>query len=172
MLLHAHYASQSTENIVIHTLDTDVMLIAIAVSSQISGNIFIHTGTKDKVRIISIEKDKNTSDTIFNQPSQSFFPNLYWASSHLLAMTPYVYFSNKGKVKPLKILLKNQIYMETFAEIGNILHPLLSNWKKSKNLFAICTTGKVETSIFSDTRCALRNKENWKQDASHLALTA
>ena len=121
MLLHAHHASQSTENIVIHTPDTDVLLIAIAASSQISGNIFIRTGTKNKVRIISIEKVKNTLILRYDlQPTITELLSKSLLGFHAFTGCDTVSaFSNKGKVKPLKILLKNQKYMETFAEIGN-----------------------------------------------------
>ena len=56
ILLHANHLCQSTENVVIHTPDTDVLLIAITASGQISGSLFIRTGTKNKARIIPIDK--------------------------------------------------------------------------------------------------------------------
>ena len=58
ILLHANHICQSTENVVIHTPDTDVLLIAITASDQIPGSLFIRTGTKNKVRIITIDKVK------------------------------------------------------------------------------------------------------------------
>ena len=58
ILLHANRICQSTENVDIHTPDTDVLLIAIAASDQIPGSLFIRTGTKNKVRIITINKVK------------------------------------------------------------------------------------------------------------------
>ena len=48
ILLHANHICQSTETVVIHTPDTDVLLIAIAASGQIPGSLFIRTGTKTK----------------------------------------------------------------------------------------------------------------------------
>ena len=58
ILLHANHIRQSTENVVIHTPDTDVLLIAFAASGQIPGCLFIRTGTKNKAHIISIDKMK------------------------------------------------------------------------------------------------------------------
>ena len=60
ILLHVNRICQSTENVVIHTPDTDVLLIAIAASGQIPGSLFIRTGTKNKARIISINKVKQS----------------------------------------------------------------------------------------------------------------
>ena len=69
MLLNAAHATKSAENIIIHTPDTDVLLIAIAISAQISGNLFIRTGTKNKVRFISIEKFRNASSLRYDLPT-------------------------------------------------------------------------------------------------------
>ena len=46
MLFHAKNISESYRSIVIHTPNTDVLLIALGVSHQIRGNIFIKTGTQ------------------------------------------------------------------------------------------------------------------------------
>ena len=60
ILLHANHICQSTENVVIYTPDTDVLLIAIAASGQIPGSLFTRTGAKNKARIISINKVKQS----------------------------------------------------------------------------------------------------------------
>ena len=60
ILLPANHICLSTENVVIHTRDTDVLLIAITASGQIPGSLFIRTGTKNKARIISIVKVKQS----------------------------------------------------------------------------------------------------------------
>ena len=54
ILLHTNHICQSTKNVVIHTPNADVLLIAIAASVQLPGSLFIRTGTKNKARIISI----------------------------------------------------------------------------------------------------------------------
>ena len=139
MLLHAQHASQSTENIVIYTLDTDVLLIAIAASNQISGKIFIRTITNNKAGIISIEKVKNalilrydllptiidSLPTIIDSLSKSLL------TFHALTGCDTVSaFSGKEKVKPLKILLKDQTFIETFAEIENSPVPSIKQLQK------------------------------------------
>ena len=45
ILLHTNHICQSTENVVIHKPNTDVLLIAIAASGQIPGSLFIRTDT-------------------------------------------------------------------------------------------------------------------------------
>ena len=42
ILLHANHICQSTENVVIHTPDTDVLLVAIVASGQIPGSSHWH----------------------------------------------------------------------------------------------------------------------------------
>ena len=67
ILMYANHIYQSTENVVIHTLDADVLLIAIAASGQIPGSLLIRTGTKNKVRIISIDKVKQSLILLYDQ---------------------------------------------------------------------------------------------------------
>ena len=59
MLLHAQNIYHSTEIDIIHTLDTDVLIIAIGISTDIPRNLFIRTRTKSNAPIISVEKVKN-----------------------------------------------------------------------------------------------------------------
>ena len=61
MLLYAAQINDTNiRNIVINTPDTDVFLTGITASNQINANLFIPTGTKNKARIISILKVKET----------------------------------------------------------------------------------------------------------------
>ena len=52
MLLHAKHASQTINNIIIHTPETDALLIALAASTELRSNLFIRTGSKAKSRLI------------------------------------------------------------------------------------------------------------------------
>ena len=56
MLLHAKHASHTINNIIIHTHDTDLLLIAVAASTELKSNLFIRTDTKAKSRLISMNK--------------------------------------------------------------------------------------------------------------------
>jgi hypothetical protein len=64
MMLHAiHGTNQLIHNIVIHTPDTDVVIIAMAVSETVSSSLYIKTGTKNRTRIISLNDVKSSLAT-------------------------------------------------------------------------------------------------------------
>ena len=46
MFLHCKHASEEFNNIVIHTPDTDVLVIGLTMQSQINAELFIKTGVK------------------------------------------------------------------------------------------------------------------------------
>ena len=107
MLLHAQHICQTTENVVIYAPDTDVLVIVIAVSAQVPSNLFIRTGTKNNARIISIEKLKQSMVV------RCDFQDTELLSKSLLSLQAFTgcdivsAFCGKGKVKPLKVMLKN-----------------------------------------------------------------
>ena len=107
MLLHAQHICQTTENVVIHTPGTDVLVIVIAVSAEIPGNLFNRIGTKNNEGIISIEKLKQ-SIVVHND-----FQDTELLSKSLLSLHAFTgcdivsAFCGKGEVKPLKVMLKN-----------------------------------------------------------------
>ena len=54
--LHAKHASDRYRDIVIHTPDTDVVVLAITFSKDIDSNVLVKAGVKNKARIIFIER--------------------------------------------------------------------------------------------------------------------
>ena len=56
MLLHAHHVYYSTDNAIICTPDNHVLITAIAISTEIPGNLFIRFGSKSNAHIKSVEK--------------------------------------------------------------------------------------------------------------------
>ena len=54
LMLHAKHASSSYRDIVIHSSDTDVAVIAVALGVQIQANLFFSTGVKNRARVIDI----------------------------------------------------------------------------------------------------------------------
>ena len=117
ILLHESLIYQSTENVVIHTPVTDALLIAIAAFGQIPGSLFIRTGTKNKARIISINKAKQS--LILHYDLQNIDIQLHLKSLiSLHALTgcgTTSSFSGKRKLKPFKVMLKNHSYIEEFC---------------------------------------------------------
>ena len=119
MLLHAKDVGESFPNVIIHTPDTDVLVIALAASTEFSTSLYIRTGTKGRLRIISIQKIKSSLSSTYD------INDIELAAKAILSMHAFTgcdtvsAFSGKGKVKPLKVLLKNSDYINAFAEIGN-----------------------------------------------------
>ena len=107
-LLHAKHFCETYARVVIRTPDTDVLLIAISVSSDITASLFILTGTKTNVRIIYIDKVKRSLQIVYNMGGINVAaksPLALHAFSGCDTVSP---FSGKGKVKPLKLLMKSK----------------------------------------------------------------
>ena len=64
MLLHAKHASQTINNVIIHTPDTDVLLITLAASTELRR--FTRTGIKVKSRLISMNKIKSSLGSLYD----------------------------------------------------------------------------------------------------------
>ena len=56
LLLHAKHASSNYKSMVIVTEDTDVFIICLSIFRQISGNMYIQYGTKNRLHHIDISK--------------------------------------------------------------------------------------------------------------------
>ena len=60
-MLHVmHATNQLINNIVIHTPDTDVVVIALSVSETVSSSLCIKTGKKNRRRIINLDDVKSS----------------------------------------------------------------------------------------------------------------
>jgi hypothetical protein len=55
LLLHAHHASYSHSRVVIHSSDTDVAVICVALNHNITCELWFQTGSKDKLRMVPIQ---------------------------------------------------------------------------------------------------------------------
>ena len=96
-------------------------MIAIAAYGQIPGNLFIRTATKNKARIISIDKMKQSliRYDLQNIDIQLLLKSLI--SLHALTgCDTTISFSGKGKVKPFKVMLNNWSYIEELAAFGDV----------------------------------------------------
>ena len=119
MLLHAkHISETSIKNIVLHTPDTDVFIITIAASEHINGNLFIRTGRENKARIISIEKVKDNISIKYDLQDVPLVSNALLSLHGFTGCDTVSAFSGKGKVKPMKLMLRNDIYIKLFATFG------------------------------------------------------
>ena len=118
MLLHAKHISRSVPNIVIHTPDTDVFLIAIAASTELPTNLFIRTGNKGKARITFIEKVKQSLSLQYDVNDMELAAKSILSFHAFTECDTTSAFCGKGKVKPLNILLKSSYYINIFSNIG------------------------------------------------------
>ena len=107
MLLHAQHICQTTENIVIYAPDTDVLVIAIAVSAQVPDNCLLELVRRTMQGSYLIEKLKQSMVV------RCDFQDTELLSKSLLSLQAFTgcdtvsAFCGKGKVKPLKVMLKN-----------------------------------------------------------------
>ena len=118
LVFHAKHISATFDKIVINTPDTDVLLIALGLSGEINGKLLIKTGVKNKARIISLESIKESLKTRYNiQDSDQ-------ASKALLGLHGFTgcdtisSFAGKGKIKPVKTMMKDEVYINLFASFG------------------------------------------------------
>ena len=111
MFLHAAHASQQGyETIVIKSPDTNVGVLAVYYSSQISGSLILATGTENKWRFIDV-----------NGVSQKYGENICEALPGLPVFTgcdSVSAFSGKGKQSAVKVILKDEGLCETMKELG------------------------------------------------------
>ena len=66
MLLHAKRSSQTINNVIIHTPDTDAFLVSQAASTELRSNLFVRTSTKAKSRLISMNKIKPSLGSLYD----------------------------------------------------------------------------------------------------------
>ena len=114
---------------VIHTPDTDVLLIALAVSTNIDANLFIRTGVKNNARIISITKVIESIKITYDLDNVDLVVKALLSLHAFTGCDTTSAFCGKGKVKPLKTMLKNSSYINAFAVVGNEPEILESNFQ-------------------------------------------
>ena len=54
MLLNVNHFNPSIPNVVIYTPNTDVFVVQLAASTELSTNLFIRTGSKGQAQVISV----------------------------------------------------------------------------------------------------------------------
>ena len=119
ILLHAKNISQSFRRVVIHTPDTDVFMIALGVSGDVDVDLYIKTGVQNKTRLINLSEVKE----LLNINNNSL-GDINLTCKALLGLHGFTgcdtvsAFSGKGKVKPLKLMLKNQEFVNFFGAFG------------------------------------------------------
>ena len=83
IFLHCKHASARFREVIIHTPDTDVFVLALGFARSLNCELFIKTGVKDKNRIISISRiiDKLKGTYGFQEKKSQFNQLLYFTYS-------------------------------------------------------------------------------------------
>jgi hypothetical protein len=120
LFLHMNHASTAGfTKFIIHSPDTDVFIIALSLMHLVNGQVFFHTGTKDKNRIISLDRVKEN----FQQRLKPAI-NINQFFQALLGLYAYTgcdtvsSFCGQGKIKAMKLLATDVKYVELFCDVG------------------------------------------------------
>ena len=106
IFLHCKHASARFREVIIHTPDTDVFVLALGFAHSLNCELFIKTGVKDKNRIISISRiiDKLKGTYAF-QESEIIIQSIIAFHAFTGCDTTSAFW-RKGKVRPLHLMLK------------------------------------------------------------------
>ena len=111
MMLHAiHATNLLIKNIVIHTPDTDVVVVALSVSETVSSSLYIKTGTKNRTRIISLNDVKSSLAkryfTDSNDASRKEFLDALLGLHAFTGCDTVSAFAGHGKNRSIKLMAK------------------------------------------------------------------
>ena len=119
MVLHASHAAKNYDSVTIAADDTDVLIVSMALQSQINCNLFIRCGTKNNTRLLDVSRlCKSVGQRICAAlPGMHAFTGCDTVSA----------FSGQGKLKAFK-LLDNEDFQNAFADLGQ-------RWQLSEDIF-------------------------------------
>ena len=120
MLLHAKHSSYSYNNIVIYTPDADVFIIALSKTTEISSNMYMLTGVKNARRIIDLGAVANYVYNTLNKSSceKAKVLDALLGYHCFTGCDSISSFAGRGKIKPLKLMLSANHYVEAFSSLG------------------------------------------------------
>ena len=120
MVLHANHASQTSNQILISSPDTDVFVICLGMQHMINASVFFLTGVKNSRRIIDITTVTDNFFETVNQceASKELILEALIGIHSFTGCDTISAFAGKGKVKPLNLMMKDKKYVETFSRLG------------------------------------------------------
>ena len=153
MLLHPKHASSDVGKILISSPDTDVFIICFSVHLLIDAELFFLIGVKSSRRITDEDKisdyiyeDLNSCDISKDIVMKSLIGFHSFTGCDTIST-----FAGRGKVKPIKLMLKDEKYIKMFSRLGEntrnsteILHSLtefvchMYGWKGYDSVDEIC----------------------------------
>ena len=102
--------------------DTDVILNSSSKSPLIQSHLYMLTGTGKHSRIIDIEAVAGSTNETFNKTecNEKDFLNVLLDYHCFTGCDSTSSFAGRGKIKPLVELVKNNVFIDTFKNIGRI----------------------------------------------------
>lgn len=111
IILHAaHAAEEGYKAVVVVADDTDVSVLCLAFSDDISCPIFQKCGTKNRVRYLDIMKLRQRLGD--NVCSAMIGLHTYTGCDTVSA------FAGRGKLKALKLMMRSELFQKVFHELG------------------------------------------------------
>ncbi|KAJ8400911.1 hypothetical protein AAFF_G00392650 [Aldrovandia affinis] len=113
MILNAAHATEEGYSAVVVTADdTDVLLLCLAFSADISCPLFQNCGTKNRVRYLDITKLRQAlGDCVCNAVIGMY---AYTGCDTLSA------FAGRGKLRALKLIMRSEHFQEVFHKLGHV----------------------------------------------------
>ena len=132
IFLHVRHAEMNGySNVVIHSPDTDVYIMAVAFSAELHGHLYFKTGIGDNSRIISIDDISSLASIhanklgVSNREYKRSFLGVYCFTGCGTVSA----FAGKGKLRALKLLQEEREFVVAFSRLG-------SSWVVNDNLIS------------------------------------
>ena len=122
ILLHAKHAAETIPALICITEDTDVFIICLGLCQNGNNNIFFRRGSKLSVRLVDITK---LAAPLGRDVCTALLGLHPWTGCDTISA-----FAGQGKLKALKIILREQKFIDAFATLG-------SSWNVANQLFCI-----------------------------------
>ena len=121
IILHsAHAAEEGYKAVVVVADDTDVLVLCLAFSDDISCPIFQKCGTKNRVRYLDIMK-------LWQRLGDGVCSALIGLHTYTGCDTVSA-FAGRGKLRALKLMMRSEVFQTVFRELGQ-------DWELSTDLF-------------------------------------
>ena len=122
MMLHViHATNQLVHKRVIHTPDTDVVLIALSFSETVSSSLYVKAGTKNRMTIIDLNDVESSFATRYltdrDHASRKEFLDALLGLHTFTGCNTVSAFAGHGKIRSLKLMAKSRAHVKLFFEL-------------------------------------------------------
>ncbi|KAJ8414129.1 hypothetical protein AAFF_G00067270 [Aldrovandia affinis] len=161
MILHAaHAAEEGYSAVVVTADDTDVLLLCMAFSANISCPLFQNCGTKNRVRYLDITKLRQAlGDCVCNA---LIGMHAYTGCDTLSA------FAGRGKLRALKLIMRSEHFQEVFCKLGQSWELAMDLFKKLQAFTCKLYTASTTTEDINTARHQLFCTQRGELESSQL----